>query len=69
MKKLFALSIVACSIFTLAACGDDEVPAPAEPIEEIEVEEENGQLEEVEIEEEDQLGDGEIIDEKEVIDE
>lgn len=69
MKKVFALSVLACSIFTLAACGNDEVPAPAEPIEEVEVEEDNGTLEEVEIEEEDQLGDGEIIDEKEVIDE
>ncbi|MFC4558329.1 hypothetical protein ACFO3D_08895 [Virgibacillus kekensis] len=49
MRKFLAMLLLASSMFTLAACGNEEPP------------EEGEQLEDVE--EEDEIGDGEINDE------
>jgi predicted small lipoprotein YifL len=49
MKKLLLMLLLSFSIFSLAGCGNDEVPEEGEQIEEIE--------------EEDEIGDGEVNDE------
>jgi predicted small lipoprotein YifL len=49
MRKFLLMLFLLIPTFTLAACGDDELPDDGEDIEEIE--------------EEDEIGDGEIDDE------
>lgn len=49
MKKFLLMLFLLIPIFSLTACGDDEMPEEGEDIEEIE--------------EEDEIGDGEIDDE------
>lgn len=49
MKKYFLMFALIGSLFSLAACGDEELPDDGEGIEDIE--------------EEDEIGDGEIDDE------
>lgn len=51
LKKFLLLFLLFIPTFTLAGCGDDELPEEGEDIEEIDVEEE------------DEIGDGEINDE------
>ncbi|WP_227937599.1 hypothetical protein [Alkalihalobacillus deserti] len=58
MKKFYVIFFLIFSVFTLVGCGNEQ----GEPIEEIEVEEENGQIEELEVEEEGEIFDREIVD-------
>ncbi|MFC0472235.1 lipoprotein [Halalkalibacter kiskunsagensis] len=62
MKKYLAVLFLTFSIFSLAGCGNDQVPEEGEQIEEVEIEEENGQIEEMEIEKQGEIFDREVID-------
>lgn len=62
MKKLFVSALITFSVISLTGCGNDELPEQGEPIEEVEVEEDNGQVEELEVEREGEIFDREIID-------